>query len=48
MIVNDEVERMLKKMATAEFKVLFQHLPGRTEKYHKLPQSGYFSIPAKI
>jgi hypothetical protein len=40
MTVNNELERMWKEAVMAKFKVLSQHLPGRTEENHKKPQSG--------
>jgi hypothetical protein len=38
--VNDELEGMWKEAVMASFKVLFCHLPGRTEENHEKPQSG--------
>jgi hypothetical protein len=36
--MNDELERMCKEAVMALFKVLSQHLPGRTEKSHEETQ----------
>jgi hypothetical protein len=33
--VNDELERVLKEVFMAYFKVLCQHMPGGTEESHK-------------
>jgi hypothetical protein len=35
MVVNNELERAWKEELVAEFKVLFQHFPGGTEKYNE-------------
>jgi hypothetical protein len=35
--MNSELERISKEMVMAKFKVLFWHLPGRTEENHKKP-----------
>jgi hypothetical protein len=32
----NELERIWVEVAMAQFKVLFQHLPGRTEENHKI------------
>jgi hypothetical protein len=40
MTVNNELERMWKEVGMTEFKVLFWHLPGQTEKNHEKHQSG--------
>jgi hypothetical protein len=36
-IFNDELERMLKEVAVAFFKVLSQYLSGETEENHEKP-----------
>jgi hypothetical protein len=34
-IVNNELENMWKKVATAELEILFRHLPGGTKENHE-------------
>jgi hypothetical protein len=38
--MNNELERIWKEDVVAQFKILAQHLPGRTKKSHKRTQSG--------
>jgi hypothetical protein len=38
--MNNELKRIWKEVIMASFEVLFQHLPGGTEKNHKKLQSG--------
>jgi hypothetical protein len=40
MIVNNELERVLKEVAMAYFKVLPQYLPAGIDKNHENPQLG--------
>jgi hypothetical protein len=38
--VHDELERIWKEVIVANFMVLCQHSPGRTEENYKKPESG--------
>jgi hypothetical protein len=38
-LINNELERILKEVVMARFKILSQHMPGGPEEYHEQLQA---------